>query len=378
MKIGIVGCGFVADNYIAMLALHPGLSLAGVFDRDQARLDAFTHFHRLTAYPSLGAMLADREVAMVVNLTNPSSHYEVSMAALDAGKHVYSEKPLATTMIEAHALVEFAAARGLAIAAAPCNHLSEAVGVLTRETASGRLGRIVYVQAEMDDGMVPRLDYQVWRSRSGAPWPAKDEFEVGCTMEHAGYHLGPLVSLFGPVRQVTAFNACLVPEKGQDVGVQLQSPDLSVGLLAFDGGIVARLSCSILAPANRALRVVGLDGVATLTDVWEYHAPVRLSRTGASFRPRLMRLLERKASPLVPGAMLGRAVATPRGRKVPKTAGGHRMDFARGIAQLARQIEHSAPPLVGPALALHITEVTLALQSADTAGKAVTMTTSLP
>jgi predicted dehydrogenase len=379
VNIALVGCGFVADNYVAMLAAHhPHIAIVGVYDRDPARLAAFTRFHRLHAFASLAALLADDRVAMVVNLTNPASHYEVTMAALLAGRHVYSEKPLAMTMEHAHALVATARERGLGLAAAPCNHLSDALRTLRREVASGRLGRIVLAQAEMDDGMVPGLNYAGWRSRSGAPWPARDEFEVGCTMEHAGYQIGPLVTLFGPVRRVTAFNACLMPDKGRGVGVRIITPDLSVGLLEFDGGIVARLSNSILAPANRSLRVVGTHGVATLTDVWEYHAPVRISPTGPGFRPRLIRLIEKRASGLLPGMLLGRAAKQEPGPRVAKTAGGHRMDFARGIAQLAAQVTRGAPALVGPALALHVTEVTLALQSPDAAGRAVTMQTSLP
>lgn len=342
MKIAIVGCGFVADNYIPMIAEHPEITLVGVYDRDPERLAAFTKFHGLSAFDSLDALLADDRVQMVVNLTNPGSHYEVSMAAMHAGRHVYSEKPLAMTMAEANELVAFARARGLGLAAAPCNHLSDAMQTLRREIDAGRLGRVVLAQAEMDDGMVARLDYWNWRSRSGAPWPARDEFEVGCTMEHAGYQITPLVMLFGPVRKVSAFNACLMPEKGQDVGVKTISPDISVGLLEFDGGIVARLSNTILAPANRSLRVVGLDGVATVTDVWEYHAPVRVSPTGARFGPRLVRWIEKRLFRFIPGLLLGRSAKPVPGRKVGKTAGGHRMDFARGIAQLSAQLQGNA------------------------------------
>ena len=377
MNIGIVGCGFVADNYIAMLAEHPNVTLIGVHDRDLARQAVFAKFHRLATFDSLAAMLADERVQMVVNLTNPSSHYDVSMAALRAGRHVYSEKPLAMTMDAARDLVDTARRLRVGLAAAPCNHLSDAMQTLAREVHAGRLGRVVMAQAEMDDGMVPKLDYGNWRSRSGAPWPARDEFEVGCTMEHAGYQITPLVQLFGPVRRVSSFNACLVPEKGREVGVNILSPDLSIGMLEFDDGIVARLSNTILAPANRSLRVVGLDGVATVTDVWEYHAPVRITPTGAGVRPRLVRKLEKKLSPLLPGLLFGRATKPVPGRRIPRTAGGHRMDFARGIAQLAAQIETAAPELVGPALALHVTEVTLALQAPEANGRAVTMQTTL-
>jgi predicted dehydrogenase len=378
MRIAIVGCGFVADNYIAMLAQHPEMILMGAYDRDPERLAAFSRFHRLRPYESLASLLSDERVQMVVNLTNPASHYEVTMAALKANRHVYSEKPLAMSMMEATKLIDTAQRMGLGLAAAPCNHLSDAIQTLRQQLNSGRLGRVILAHAEMDDGMVGKLNYSEWRSRSGAPWPARDEFETGCTMEHAGYQITPLVALFGAVRRVTSFNACLFPDKGQDVGVRINTPDLSVGMLEFDGGVVARLSNSILAPANRSLRVIGLDGVATITDVWEYHAPVRISPTGASFGPRLMRLLEKRLSRLVPGLLIGRSTKQVSGYKVSKTAGGHQMDFARGIAQLAAQIEQGAPVLVGPDLALHVTEVTLALQAPQSQGRTITMQTTLP
>jgi predicted dehydrogenase len=377
MRIGLVGCGFVADNYIKMIGEHPEITLIGVYDRNPERLTAFTRYHKLRAFDSFAAMLADDSVQMVVNLTNPSSHYEVSLAALQAGRHVYSEKPLAMTMPEARALVALARERGLGLAAAPCNHLSDALQTLQREVRSGRLGRIVLAHAEMDDGMVAGLDYQTWRSRSGAPWPARDEFEVGCTTEHAGYQITPLVMLFGPVRRVSTFSACLMPEKGQDVGVAIISPDLSVGMLEFDNGIVARLSNSILAPHNRLLRIVGVQGVATVTDVWNYHAPVRITPTGARFAPRLNRLAEKRLMNFLPGLLLGRSAKPVPGRKVGKTAGGQRMDFARGISQLAAQLTGNAETRVGPELALHVTEVTLALQAPEANGRAVAMQTTV-
>jgi predicted dehydrogenase len=380
MKIGIVGCGFVADNYIAMIAHHPNLELVGVFDRDPARLAVFTQFHKLRAFDSLAALLADARVQLVVNLTNPSSHFAISMAALNAGRHVYSEKPLAMNMDDARTLVDTANRLGLGLAAAPCNHLSDATETLEREVKSGRLGRVVMVNAEMDDGMVPKLDYPNWRSRSGAPWPAKDEFEVGCTMEHAGYHITPLVRLFGPVRRVSSFSACLVPDKGADIGIKLDiiTPDLSIGVLEFDNNIIARLSCTILAPVNRSLRIIGLEGVATLSDVWEYHAPVRITATGTGFKSRLFRKIEKKGARFMTGLLFGRAAKPATGQKIRKTAGGHQMDVARGIAQLAAQLESGAASLVSPELALHVTEVTLALTDPAASGRAIPMQTSLP
>lgn len=375
MKIALIGCGFVADFYMSSLPDHAGLQVLGAFDRDAARLDAFTRFHKLAAYPSLDAVLADPAVEMVVNLTNPRSHVEISRAALLAGKHVYSEKPLAMTMGEAEHLTSLAAARGLALAAAPCNHLAPPVREMAAQLAAGRLGRPLMAQAEMDDGIVPFQGFETWRSVSGAPWPAKDEFEVGCVMEHAGYQIGPLVTLFGPVREVLALPATLLPEKGAGLGLGATNPDFSVGLLRFDHGVVARLSLSIIAPHNRLLRVVGTEGFATLHDVWDNRAPLRISPTGKGLAQRVARKLELKLGAFLPGITLGRAA---RVAHWPRRKGTQPMDFLRGVAQLAAQVETGAPALMGPELALHVTEVTLALQSLEHAGRTQTMRTSLP
>jgi predicted dehydrogenase len=104
MRMAFVGCGFVADLYAGTLNQHPELALAGVTDRDADRAHAFARRHDVTAYDSLDALLADERVDLVVNLTNPESHFAVSKAALEAGKHVYSEKPLALAHADAMAL----------------------------------------------------------------------------------------------------------------------------------------------------------------------------------------------------------------------------------------------------------------------------------
>ena len=101
MNIGVVGCGFVADYYISTLAAYPQLGIVGVTDRDPDRAARFSAFHKLPKFDSLESLLADERVEMVLNLTNPGSHYEVTKACLEAGKHVYSEKPLAMNMDQA-------------------------------------------------------------------------------------------------------------------------------------------------------------------------------------------------------------------------------------------------------------------------------------
>jgi hypothetical protein len=143
MNIGLVGCGFVADYYISTLAAYPHLKVIGATDRDPDRAARFTTFHKLPKFDSLQGLLADERVEMVLNLTNPGSHYEVTKACLEADKHVYSEKPLAMNMDHARELVETAERKSLQLASAPCSlwaRRPRRFGRLSANAGSGRLG----------------------------------------------------------------------------------------------------------------------------------------------------------------------------------------------------------------------------------------------
>src|SRR5438876_1593437 len=125
MRIAIVGCGFVADLYMKTLKLHPQLQLVGVTDRDATRLARFADFHRAKPFDSLDALLATSGADVVLNLTNPRSHFDITRQCLDVGKHVYSEKPLAMEIDQAKQLVDLAKSKDLHLSSAPCSLLSE-------------------------------------------------------------------------------------------------------------------------------------------------------------------------------------------------------------------------------------------------------------
>ena len=159
MKIGFIGTGFVADYYMTTLKNHPELQLCGVFDRSAARMQEFAAFHGVPAYDSAEALLGDPEIRIVVNLTTPESHFEVSRQALEAGKHVYCEKPLAMNVEDAAQLVALAEARGLTLATAPANALSDAHRLVSSALDAGRIGTPRLVYAEMEDGPVFRSNW---------------------------------------------------------------------------------------------------------------------------------------------------------------------------------------------------------------------------
>ena len=367
MKIAIVGCGFVADYYMLTLANHPELELVGVYDCNPEALRRFTAYFGAHGFESLDALLADPAVELVLNLTNPGSHFAVSKAALEAGRHVYSEKPLAMAPEDARALVALAAERGLQIAAAPCSYLSEAASTVRRTIEDGSIGAVKLVYAEMEDSMVFREDYRRWTSPSGAPWPAEDEFAVGATLEHAGYYLTWLCAFFGPVETITAFATQLFDDKGTGQKPAALANDLSVSCLTFRSGVVARLTCGLAAPRDRSLHIVGTEGVLSLSDGWDNQSPVYL-RSAEGHWPSKPKILGKILQRLERGRPLrhwfGRRLAVAKSTaKVPGTSS--RMDFARGPADLSRSISAGIRHPYGGDFALHVTELALVAQHAD-------------
>ena len=364
MKIAIVGCGFVADYYLSTLPFHPQLELVGVTDKLPERVQKFSEFHSIASYDSLDDLLADPAVDIVLNLTNPRSHFEVSKAALEAGKHVYSEKPLAMAMEDAKSLVALAEQQGLHISSAPCSALSETAQTVWKALRENIIGKVYLVYAEMDDGLVHKMPYQQWISSSGMPWPYKDEFEVGCTLEHAGYYVNWLTMFFGPAKSVTAFSSCLVKEKVQDVALEpADTPDFSVACIQFQSGIVARLTCSIVATHDHQLRIFGEDGVLSVHDCWNYGDPVYVQRMLRIRRKVLMNPVKQKL-PLV--------------RKPPKfkTRGAQKMDFCRGVAEMADAIAEKRPNRMAADVSLHNNELAIAIQNAFSTGAPYELTTT--
>ena len=101
--------------------------------------------------------------------------------------------------------------------------LGEAAQTLAHAVRSGVAGTPRLIYAELDDGFISQAPVNLWTSESGAPWPYRDEFRVGCTLEHAGYYLSWLIAMFGSVRRVVAASASVIPNK---LEVEGAAPDL--------------------------------------------------------------------------------------------------------------------------------------------------------
>ncbi len=353
----------MADLYMGSLKAFPGITIGQVYDRNADRMSAFSGYWNVAAADTLEALLsAAGPGAVILNLTNPGSHYEVSRACLEAGTHVYSEKPLAMDMADARALHALAAERGLMLASAPCSVLGEAAQTLAHAVRGGIAGTPRLVYAELDDDFVPQAPYRKWTGESGPPWPYEDEFRVGCTLEHAGYYLTWLIAMFGPVQRVISASAETVPDKIPGQGVM--APDYASATLFFRDGPPARLTCSIVAPHDHRLRLFCDNGVLEMPAAWNNNAKVKFRRR-FTIRRRLI------THPI------GKRIRLkgPTHPKVGRT-GAASMNFMLGPAEMLAARDEERPCRLSADFALHLNEVTLAIQSAGDGTGAQEMTTT--
>jgi predicted dehydrogenase len=233
MNLAIVGCGNIAGSYAKDIKNHPSMKLVGFQDVDASRAQAFASEHGGKAYETLEHLLADPNVEVVVNLTIFQAHYEVIKKSLLAGKHVYSEKPLALVYAEAKELVELAKSKNLYLGGAPITFLGEAQQSAMKYIQDGKLGQVRVVYAEVNHG----------RIESWHPNPAPF-YAVGPNLDVGVYPLALVTALFGPAKKLSAFATTLSPNRVTKEGqpFKVEAPDFYVVNIEFPGGQLVRLT----------------------------------------------------------------------------------------------------------------------------------------
>ncbi len=348
-RIAMLGCGYVANMYRLTMPAHRELELAGVYDHETSRAQSMAELTGAACYSSFEALLEDESAQIVLNLTSPRAHYETTRALLDAGKHVYTEKPIAMDLDAATDLVERAEARNLMLVSAPCTLLNPVAQTVWRSLRDGAIGPVRLVYAEMDDGMVPRAPTAKWINEAGVAWPALDEFETGCTIEHAGYVLSWLCAFFGPIIRLDAFSETLTTDKIPDVALRA-APDFSVSCMKFADGVVVRMTNGLYAEHDHRLVFHGDDGALMVEDPRSDRSPIRLRRYRTLRRRRY--LDKGRPVPLLGGK-----------ERIARYRGSQTRDFCRMIAAMSRALDGPRPAHLNARFSLHVAEATLACQA---------------
>jgi predicted dehydrogenase/sugar phosphate isomerase/epimerase len=347
LRVAVVGCGNIAGGYGEAMRARREIQILGASDIDQSRATAWVQKYGGQAYSSLEALLADPKVEAVVNLTIQHAHVPVITQCLNAGKHVHSEKPLATSYSEARGLVDLAEKRGLRLSCAPATWLGEAQQTAWKLIREGAIGipRVVY--ATVDWGRI-----ETWHPNPVPFYAAGPVFDVGV------YPLALLTSWFGPVKRVTTGGGIILPERRTKDGqaFTLTTEDWLVSVLEFGNGVRARLTANFYVgePArDRAGLEIHGDTGSISTAWFSAAAPVRMGEFGKKY----CRVL-----PVRPPAGFGEWYC----------------DWSAGVVGLWQGLRTGTPHPTGGAHAAHVVEIMEAIHRSAREGKAVELTGSFP
>lgn len=341
LKTVIVGCGNIATQYSEQVTKYSNIELAGFSDLMPERAQEFAHKYGGKAYASLDEVLADDSVKLIVNLTIHFAHVEVITRSLNAGKHVHSEKPLATSVAEAKALVELAESEGLRLSSAPSTFLGEPVQTLARELRTGKAGPISALYAEVNHG----------RIESWHPNPAPF-YDVGPVWDVAVYPLGIWSALCGPMRKVTAVGKTLLANRTTKDGVpfSVTTPDFYAAVIEFESGAIGRLTTNFYVRPSKqgeTMEFHGDVGSYFLGSWCMFDAAVEYSEFAGEFSV------------------------------VPSVREGFKgVEFARGVEDLADAILNDRPHRCSARMALHVVEAIEAIHASARTEKPVAITSS--
>lgn len=273
--IGLIGCGTIASAYLENLTRAPGARVVALADLDVARAAALAARFGVPEALAPDALLARPDVDLVVDLTIPAAHYDVNRRALEAGKAVYTEKPLAATAAEARALVDLAARVGRPLGGAPDTFLGAGLQTARAALDAGAVGRPFAAVAHMVSSGPER-----WH-----PSPAfLYQQGAGPLLDMGPYYVTAMVSLFGPVASVLADGGRTWAERaigsGPSAGARfaVEMETHVTLLLRFASGVTATLLTSFDVAASELPRfeVFGERGTLSLPDPNGFGGPVRL------------------------------------------------------------------------------------------------------
>jgi predicted dehydrogenase len=279
MNVGVIGCGNISSIYLEAGRKFDILNIVACTDLEMARAEAQAAKYGVPRACTVAELLADPSIELVVNLTVPQAHAAVALAALEAGKSVYNEKPLAIERAEAQQLLSLARARGLRVGCAPDTFLGGGLQTCRKLIDEGAIGTPVAATAFMI-------------SRGPERWHPNPEFfyqrGAGPMFDMGPYYLTALTTLLGPVRRVTGSAQISFPERPifsqphQGEIIHVTTPTFISGVLDFAAGPVGTIitTFDVWHAELPRMEIYGADGTLSLPDPNTFGGPVRLRRVG--------------------------------------------------------------------------------------------------
>lgn len=343
MNVGLIGCGSASGLYLDGSKQFDNVRFAACADLVHVKAQLTARAFNIPKVYRVEELLADPLVNIVLNLTHPQAHADIGIAALESGKHLYQEKPLAVELNDARLMSEIATKKGLRIGCAPDSFLGGGLQTCRELIDKGAIGEPVACTAFMlchgheDWHPSPDLFYRY----GGGPM-----FDMG------PYYLTALISLLGPIASVAASakmtsNERVItsqPRYGQKIKVEV--PTHIAGILNFVGGVVGTIimSFDVWASELPSIEIYGTEGTLSVPDPNTYGGPVRLFST------------RRKSW-----------------YEVPVTRRFSKQSRGLGLAEMIHAIRHGSVHRANDDLAYHVLEALHRFQDASLQGKQIAL-----
>jgi len=335
VKVGVIGCGNISGAYFNTNKSFNFFEIVACADLDVERAKAKAEEFGIAKGCSVDELLADSEIAFVINLTIPQAHGPVMLRALESGKSVYNEKPFTVTREEAQRAIDLANEKGLRVGSAPDTFLGGGIQTCRKLIDDGEIGTPVAASAFM-------------MGRGHESWHPSPEFYYkvggGPMFDMGPYYLTALVSLMGPVKRVTGATRITFPERtitsqplhGTKISVDV--PTHIAGVMDFQNGAIATLVTSFDVPAHTMpnIEIYGTEGSLRVPDPNSFGGPVRIKRIGDDDW-----------------------------REVPLTHGYQANARGVGMADMALSMQKSRPHRANEKLAYHVLDLMHAFHDAS-------------
>ena len=275
--IGFVGCGAISDIYFRNIARRfREMEIVGACDLLSNRVEwAAKAYHVPRIYGGLDEILADPAVDIILNITRPAQHRDVTMAALNEGKHVYSEKPLAASVAEAEEIMALAKEKGLMVGCGPDTFLGAGFQTSRELVDSGAIGDVIGCA-----GFMINHGHESWHPDPEFYY----KYGGGPMLDMGPYYVTALINLCGNVEAVSAMTHTTFsqrtitsqPHQGQKISVEV--PTLYAGTMRFTSGAVGTLytTFDVHYPEQSRLEIYGTKGTLFVPDPNTFGGPVRM------------------------------------------------------------------------------------------------------
>jgi predicted dehydrogenase len=347
VRVGLIGCGYISDVYLRNARRYAAFEIVACADAMPERAQARGAEYGIPAM-TVPDLLADDAIEVVLNLTTPDAHAASAQSALDAGKGVFNEKPLAIDLAAGARLVTTAQGRDLRLGAAPDTFLGGGLQTCRKVIDDGVIGAPVAATAFM-------------LNRGHERWHPNPEFYYqaggGPLFDMGPYYLTALVALLGPVRRVTGSARATSPERiirsqpraGERIAVEV--PTHLAAVLDFASGPIATLvtSFDVWASETPDLEIYGWEGSLSLPDPNTFGGPVRVRRA-----------------------------TDDAWREAPITFPHTDNSRGLGLADMAHALRSDTPHRASGEMAYHVLEVMHAVSTASDTGRHIEIASTCP